>query len=60
MPIRCLLTQLAPITTGVCGDALELRFRLTHNRSEAFFRRVYSMVEPWDEGERVFIGMILK
>jgi hypothetical protein len=49
MPIRCLLNHLAhglvphfkPITTGVCGDALELRFRLTHHCSGAFFRRVY-------------------
>ena len=43
---HCLVPHFKPITTGVCGDALELRFRLTHPCSEAFFRRVYGMVRP--------------
>jgi hypothetical protein len=30
--IHGLVPHLKPITTGVCGDALELRFRLTLQR----------------------------
>jgi hypothetical protein len=53
---RCLVPHFKPITTGVCGDALELRFRLTHNCSEAFFGRVYGVVEPWDEGVKALFS----
>jgi hypothetical protein len=40
---HCLVSHFKPITTGVCGDALELAFHLTHNCSEAFFRRKWGM-----------------